>query len=168
LFLRWWLTCKHIQKGNAWFLCERLNRCRTELAVSCGWEEFFKEKAHWRFMARFLHLGRDSENKVVFIQSYILRTVQFSWCYCGLCIQFLETSWIIYLFSLLLWVYYTSLERGTAITRWATCFILYWLYTLVMQPWKTFFFKHIGGLGNVQRNKEKKKGEFIGCQISSN
>jgi hypothetical protein len=73
-------------------------------------------------MARFLHLGRDSENKVVSIRSYILRTVQFIWCYCGLCIQFLETSCIIYLFSVLLWVYYTSLERGRAITRWATLF----------------------------------------------
>lgn len=86
-------------KGNAWFPCEMLNRCRTELAVSCDWEEFFKEKAHWHFMARFLHLGRDSENKVVSIRSYILRTVQFSWYYYGLCIQFLETSCIIYLLS---------------------------------------------------------------------
>jgi hypothetical protein len=53
-------------------------------------------------------------------------SVQFSWCYSGLCIQFLGTSWIIYLFSLLLWVYYASLEleRRKAITRWATCFIL--------------------------------------------
>jgi hypothetical protein len=45
-------------------------------------------------MATFLHLGGGrelhSENKVVSIQSYVLKTVQFSWCYSGLCIQFLE------------------------------------------------------------------------------
>jgi hypothetical protein len=46
--------------------------------------------------------------------------------------------------------------------------LFYWLCILVMQPWKALFFKHIGGLGNVQRTNKKEKGEFIGCQVSSN
>jgi hypothetical protein len=46
--------------------------------------------------------------------------------------------------------------------------LFYWLCTLVMQPWKGLFFEHIGGLGNVQKNKKKEKGEFIGCWVSSN
>jgi hypothetical protein len=36
-----------------------------------------------------------------------------------------------------------------------------------MQPCKILFIKHIEDLENVQRNKEKEKGESAGCQVSS-
>jgi len=33
---------------------------------------------------------------------------------------------------------------------------------------QNFIYEHIIDLENVHRNKKKEKGEFIGCQVSSN
>jgi hypothetical protein len=39
--------------------------------------------------------------------------------------------------------------------------------TILMKPCKTLFI-HTVDLENVQMNKKREKGEFTGCQVSSN